>query len=203
MNKPAQDRLERKRADILDAATQAFREDGYDLASMDRIAELAGASKRTVYNHFGSKESLFRAVVDRLMETMRASKRVRFDAQLPIRDQLEKFARAKIAPLHGDGLDLVHVVLGVFVRDPDFACNVMNKTQDNHLAIWLQEATAQKKLSVPDTEVAAELFWGMVGGTLFWPQILFGVFEPERERALVEEVVETFMVRFAPTGEEP
>ena len=51
-----------KRKTILDAAMAAFRDDGYESASMDRIAELAGASKRTVYNHFGSKEALFQAI---------------------------------------------------------------------------------------------------------------------------------------------
>ena len=61
-------RLSIKRDIILDAATMAFRDEGYECTSMDRIAELAGASKRTVYNHFGSKEALFQAVVERLFE---------------------------------------------------------------------------------------------------------------------------------------
>ena len=33
---------------ILDAAVKAFQEEGFDNASMDRIAEMADASKRTV-----------------------------------------------------------------------------------------------------------------------------------------------------------
>ena len=57
----------RKRESIIDAAIRAFQEDGFDNTSMDRIAEVAGASKRTVYNHFESKEDLFGAVVERFM----------------------------------------------------------------------------------------------------------------------------------------
>ena len=57
-----------KRDSILEAAIRAFRDVGYECTSMDRIAELAGASKRTVYNHFPSKEALFQAVVARLFD---------------------------------------------------------------------------------------------------------------------------------------
>lgn len=48
---------------IFDAAMALFLEEGFDGASMDRIAARAGVSKRTVYNRFKSKEDLFAAVV--------------------------------------------------------------------------------------------------------------------------------------------
>src|SRR5262245_59825259 len=48
---------------ILDAARRVFQREGYS-ASMDLVAAEAGLSKQTVYNHFGSKEGLFRAIVD-------------------------------------------------------------------------------------------------------------------------------------------
>lgn len=48
---------------IFDAAMALFLEEGYDGASMDRIAARAGVSKRTVYNRFKSKEDLFAAVI--------------------------------------------------------------------------------------------------------------------------------------------
>lgn len=46
---------------LLQAATEAFLEEGYR-ASVDRIAARAGVAKQTLYNHFGTKEDLFRAV---------------------------------------------------------------------------------------------------------------------------------------------
>ena len=52
----------RKRDSILDAALEAFQNEGFDNASMDRIAEIAGASKRTVYNHFATKEDLINQI---------------------------------------------------------------------------------------------------------------------------------------------
>ncbi|MFJ6621083.1 TetR/AcrR family transcriptional regulator [Kitasatospora sp. NPDC091335] len=51
-----------KRKAITQAATVVFGREGYVRASMDAIAAEAGVSKRTVYNHFADKETLFLSV---------------------------------------------------------------------------------------------------------------------------------------------
>lgn len=48
---------------IVAAARKTFLTRGYDSASMDQIALVAGVSKRTVYNRFRSKEELFGAAI--------------------------------------------------------------------------------------------------------------------------------------------
>lgn len=83
-----------ERESILDAAQQAFIRDGYENAGMDHIADLAGTSKRTVYNHFSSKETLFRAVLRRLMDAAIALKQVTDDAEIPLSAQLARFVDA-------------------------------------------------------------------------------------------------------------
>src|SRR5690349_16609981 len=52
-----------KRAQILAGAESVFAADGYEGASMARIATVAGVSKGTLYNHFESKADLFAAYV--------------------------------------------------------------------------------------------------------------------------------------------
>jgi len=52
---------------ILDAAQRVFLKRGFQSASIDEIAELAPASKPTIYAHFAGKEALFAAVVARVM----------------------------------------------------------------------------------------------------------------------------------------
>lgn len=54
---------ERKRKQILDAATVLFTEQGYSSTSMDLIARNAQVSKQTVYSHFGNKDELFAASI--------------------------------------------------------------------------------------------------------------------------------------------
>ena len=55
---------EEKRRLIIDAAGDLFMEQGYENASMDGIAKLAGVSKQTLYSHFGGKEQLFSAAIE-------------------------------------------------------------------------------------------------------------------------------------------
>ncbi|MFE0178968.1 TetR/AcrR family transcriptional regulator [Streptomyces sp. NPDC059002] len=50
---------------MLDAAVRIFGQRGYQAASMDEIAELAGVSKPLVYLYLNSKEELFTACIRR------------------------------------------------------------------------------------------------------------------------------------------
>ena len=56
---------EEKRKQILDAATALFIEKGYAATGMAQIAQYADVSKQTVYSHFGNKEELFSAAIER------------------------------------------------------------------------------------------------------------------------------------------
>lgn len=48
---------------ILLAAKEVFLDTGFERATMDAVAARAGASKRTLYAHFGSKDKLFLSLV--------------------------------------------------------------------------------------------------------------------------------------------
>ena len=192
-------RIIAKRDAILEAATTAFRDEGFECTSMDRIAELAGASKRTVYNHFGGKEALFQAVVARLFEAAAALKQVEWDPERPIEHQLADFARAKTLMAEDEAsLCLARVVLGVFVKQPALIQEVLARASEdeNALVVWLRKAHDAGRLEVPDPELAANMFWAMAGGALFWPQLLNGTMEPAERDALLHEVVATFLARY-------
>ena len=59
-------RTERSRALILDAAETAFRELGFEGATVHVIAERAGLTRKTVYNLFGSKEDIALSLIARV-----------------------------------------------------------------------------------------------------------------------------------------
>jgi TetR/AcrR family transcriptional regulator, mexJK operon transcriptional repressor len=61
---------EQKRAAIVEAAQRLFVRDGFERTSVDAIAAEAGVSKRTVYNHYGDKESLFLSVISDFYDSM-------------------------------------------------------------------------------------------------------------------------------------
>jgi AcrR family transcriptional regulator len=52
-----------KRRQIMDGAREVFLAGGFDAASMNEIARVAGVSKGTLYVYFDSKEALFAALI--------------------------------------------------------------------------------------------------------------------------------------------
>jgi AcrR family transcriptional regulator len=56
---------EATREDILEAATEEFADKGLSGARIDKIADRTSTSKRMIYYYFGSKDALYRAVLER------------------------------------------------------------------------------------------------------------------------------------------
>ncbi len=189
-----------KRDAILAAATSGFRDEGYETTSMDRIAELAGVSKRTVYNHFGSKEALFREVVEQLVDEAKALKRVPWDPDRPLEDQLRDFVAAKTAIATDPAWSgLLRVVLGVVIRHPELAEETTLRAADGEDALvkWLEAARDAGRLHVVSPILAANVFWSMVTGALFWPTV-FGMPMTDAERELItREMIATFLSHHA------
>ena len=52
-----------KQRDLLDGALRVFARDGYSRASIGVLASESGVSTRTIYNQYGGKAALFRAVI--------------------------------------------------------------------------------------------------------------------------------------------
>ena len=65
-----EERSERSRTQILEAALKLFSHRGYGATSVRDIAEAAGVSKGNVYHHFPDKESIFRALLDQYFQAM-------------------------------------------------------------------------------------------------------------------------------------
>jgi AcrR family transcriptional regulator len=59
---------EATRQRLLDAASEEFAARGIAGARVDRIAQAARSNKAQIYHYFGSKEGLFEAVFDRVVE---------------------------------------------------------------------------------------------------------------------------------------
>jgi AcrR family transcriptional regulator len=58
-------------SDILEVATREFAAHGLAGARIEKIQQQTRTSKRMIYYHFGSKEGLYRAVIERAFETAR------------------------------------------------------------------------------------------------------------------------------------
>jgi AcrR family transcriptional regulator len=59
-----------RRVQLMDVARLVFAARGYEASAIDEVAQQAGVSKPIVYEHFGSKEGLHAAVVEREMDRL-------------------------------------------------------------------------------------------------------------------------------------
>jgi TetR/AcrR family transcriptional regulator, mexJK operon transcriptional repressor len=116
-------RSERKRADILGAATQLFLRTGYLGTSMDEIAALAAVSKQTVYKHFADKDRLFAEIV---INTVNEIADPNYDEVMNLKDtgdveaDLRHFARRQLARVMDPRLlQLRRLVIGEAGRFPE------------------------------------------------------------------------------------
>ncbi len=61
--RPTASELERRKARVMEVATELFVERGFAATSLVDIARGAGVATRTLYQHFGDKEAIFRDVI--------------------------------------------------------------------------------------------------------------------------------------------
>jgi TetR/AcrR family transcriptional regulator, mexJK operon transcriptional repressor len=61
--RPTAAELEKRKGRVMEVATQLFVEHGYAATSLVDIARGAGVATRTLYQHFGDKEAIFREVI--------------------------------------------------------------------------------------------------------------------------------------------
>jgi TetR/AcrR family transcriptional regulator, regulator of autoinduction and epiphytic fitness len=187
-----------KRQAIVAAATEVFAQQGFELASMDGIAEYAQASKRTVYNHFPSKDELFYAVVGQLLGEQETLKKINYNPKHSLEQQLTEFADAHLFLIATPTrLGIARILNSMIVRNPQKVQEIQNSIgtfEDNFLE-WLHQAIKAGKLSVDDPGLAAKVFYAMIEGAFTYPA-LSGCLEPSAVAPLKKELIQTFLARY-------
>lgn len=84
---------------ILEAAEELFSEQGFDAVSINSIAARAGISKANVFHHFGSKDELYVAVLQRARRDAAEHLRSLAEDNLPFARRLADFAARHLTRL--------------------------------------------------------------------------------------------------------
>jgi AcrR family transcriptional regulator len=157
-------RGERRRA-ILDAAEDLFLEQGYGQVSLGAIVRQSGGSLATMYELFGNKQGLLRAVVHRRREEG-------MDGLLDIphgetpADTLRRYAHKCHAFITNPrSIALLRIVIGESLSHPEFGREFhedMHSDAVQQLATCFREWTAQGKAAIDDPDAAVQLFFAMV-----------------------------------------
>ena len=188
----------RKRQMILDGAVKVFTENGFDTSSMDRIAEVAGVSKRTIYNHFQNKESLFQAIVADFLKERDKIKPIQYSKGLSLQEQLREFAQAELYLINDPvRRGLSKLLTSVFLMNIDFGKDTRSQFEPHKAFIqWLNSAKEDKKLSFQSPELAARIFYGMVEGCLTYSALFTDGESLKYADNLLNEIISTFLSRY-------
>ncbi|WP_327308785.1 TetR/AcrR family transcriptional regulator [Streptomyces sp. NBC_01298] len=200
------DAVRRKRRAIEDAASAEFLAEGYAAASMDAITSRSGASKATVYKHFGTKERLFLAAVGGILRETYTDLEPGGSALVEAPD-----LRAALIALTSDWATLLlrpdimalrRLVIGEIHRFPQLGRLWYRVTYDmfnGPLVEAFAELGRRGRLQVPDPVIAVRQ---LVAATVGVPQ-LEHTFAPGTETGpaeltrLVTSGVDLFLARYA------
>jgi TetR/AcrR family transcriptional regulator of autoinduction and epiphytic fitness len=198
MKEKAKTLSERKREDIVSAAKRAFLAHGVQGTSMDKLAEMAEVSKRTVYNHFSNKEELVLQMLTELWTRTMVDVDVSYTADRPLQEQLLELVEAEIELVSGtEFLGLSRAAANYYMFQPEKLQEAMTQFPSEQTALhrWLQAATDDGRLRHADVAVAFDQLHSLVKGTCYWPQLL-GIkpaITSEEKKRLADESVAMFL----------
>ena len=198
---PVVDTSQSTRQRLLDAACEAFREEGYQV-SIDRIAARARVARQTLYNHFHSKDALFVEVVHHSV----LSVLVTLEGDGDVRTTLLAFGDAYRARLLSpDGLAIFRTMAAESARFPDLAREFFRQgpqTTRKRLAKYLARAMEEGQLRRDDPDFAAE----MLAAMLLDFDRLRGLMNLQTDllnSTKTAQVVDCFLRAFAPEKDTP
>ncbi|MBW6400668.1 TetR/AcrR family transcriptional regulator [Roseomonas sp. HJA6] len=151
---------------LREAAETVFLRDGYATARMDDVAQLAGMSKRTLYQHFASKAELFRAVMEDCLcpFALDSSLDDEPDLALALRSMLVALTRHLFNPRQ---VAIFRLIIGEVKRSPELA-DAFNQAGPAKGAGALERRLAAEmakgRLSLADPTEAARMLFGMAIG---------------------------------------
>ncbi len=129
VGRPPKDPARDARTRILDAAQRVFLERGYQSASVDEIAEMAPASKPTIYAHFEGKEALFTAVVVRIINGI-----ANFEGYDPkgrtVQDKLTSLGTELVEQFIVEMIGVTRAIIAEAERFPDLSRHLHEAARD-------------------------------------------------------------------------
>lgn len=195
---------EKKRLQILDAAEKMFYEVGVEHTTMDQLAAQAGVSKRTVYNHFASKEALFAAIITRMLEGVSSAEAVNYRRDLPLDAQLTQIAEQEVQLLTSvEFLRVAKIGFMQLLKDAELAKHLTQIKLGclTYLGDFLAEACEDGRLQIADCDFASKQFVYQLKSFVFYPLLYgFETVSEAQQQQVIKETVQMLLARYQTTA---
>ena len=186
---------------ILEAATQLFLKVGYEQASIDAILLESGGSKSTLYAYFPTKEDLFRAVIDNVVDNdVVAALNVTGNARLVLMEFVLQRMRVVLSARHRA---VIGIVIAERERFADLAriyCERGPTKSHRLLTTHLEALKRREVIYFDDVNEAADFLIGVMfqrwHKQLYFIELAIPTEAVLREHA--EHVVARFLAAFRP-----
>jgi TetR/AcrR family transcriptional regulator, mexJK operon transcriptional repressor len=193
-----------RRAAFVAAGREEFFSRGFAGAVMSNVATRVGGSKTTLWSYFPSKEDLFAAVVDDIVEKYGEALSVDLDSNEPIESILKRFATAMLKTVLSEPILHLHrLVTGEAGRFPQVGAMFYErgaKRGKAKLSLFIANAMEKGELRKGDPDLATRQFAEMCKSGCF-QQSLLGMTEkvtPDAIASDISESVTMFMRGWAP-----
>lgn len=193
---------EQKRQDILKACAEEFCSHGYAGARIDRIAERAAVSKRTLYRHFPGKDVMFSAIMKRTFMPLEDLEMPVSDPSLTPEEQLHRLLTAYMNYITGDEyITLSRVVVSEFIHDPAHSRMVHGRIEfaSGPLETLLEKFMNEGCLRKDDPAYAALKLTAPLKAIFYWPAFFTGALPPSGAEAsrLINDCLDMFFSHYA------
>lgn len=196
-------RGEKRRREIAAAAARVFFENGFSDTTMQMIALRAGASKETLYRHFGSKEGLFAEIVETRATLFLGDLDENFERPGSVADVLRNLAgRLLETMVSEDGIMLCRTVVSEAGRSPQLGEIFYQRGPlrlRQRLTEYFTAARNRGEISCADPQLAARIFLGAIVANYHLSRLLLITPEVVSRRdiaAHVDEVVDMFLLKY-------
>jgi AcrR family transcriptional regulator len=178
---------------ILKKALELFSEKGYDATSVREICEAAGITKPTLYHFYGSKEGVYRAIVEGALLRFRSEVMRSLEGPGPVRDRLVRMAQTYVEATRREP-DLARFVMALIHTSPRSApaTDLVGFYQGilDALAAALEGGVTAGEIRPARTDVRLLVFMGALSEAMHG-HLLVG--QPDLTPALAETLVDAVL----------
>ena len=195
----------RRRDEIVATAESVFLESGYTETTMQTVAARAGASKETLYRHFGSKEGLFAEVMNRRARSLTERLDPGLDRPRALADALRDLGINLLEQMTSPSVTaLLRIVVAESPRDPTLGRIFYSLGPERtraQLAEFLSAARDRGEFTGSHPSLSASIFLGAIMSMTHTARLVLQDPPPMSRTEIeerVDEVVAMFLLRYVP-----
>lgn len=181
-----------KKQSIYRAAAKLFGEKGFEGTSLDKVAEIAGVAKGTIFYHFQNKEELFSALIEEGVNALSAEIETISKKEISVEEKLDLLIDFHFN-FFNQNRDICLMILGQMGNFQKRWQKSVELIREKYLASMEQIITEAKEKNVVDKELETESLIISLFSLLAVTSIDWAIFHPKIPQEKMAETVKALL----------